>query len=96
MSETVEVVTIVADNSVKQQAINNYQNHGVNMDNCSFIIAPTNSIWTRDYGPWYIFDSNNEFGVMDFEYDRPRPHDNAFPGFFAEMPIAMVLLKFLT
>ena len=85
MSEEVEVVTIVADHDLKQQAINNYQNHGVNMDNCSFIIAPTNSIWTRDYGPWYIFDGNNEFGIMDFEYDRPRPHDNAIPGIFAEL-----------
>ena len=79
LSETVEVVTIVADESVKNQAISDYQNHGVNMDNASFLIAPTNSVWTRDYGPWYIFDSNNEFGIMDFEYDRPRPQDNAIP-----------------
>ncbi len=83
MSEEVEVVTIVASQSVKNQAISDYQNHGVNMDNASFIIAPTNSIWTRDYGPWYIFDGDNEFGIIDFQYDRPRPDDNAIPSIFA-------------
>ncbi len=83
MSEEVEVVTIVANESVRNQALNDYQNHGVNLDNISFLIAPTNSIWTRDYGPWYIFDGNNEFGIVDFQYDRPRPHDNAIPGVFA-------------
>ncbi len=83
MSEEVEVVSIVASPSIKNEAIGNYQSHGVNMDNVSFIIAPTNSIWTRDYGPWYIFDENNEFGIVDFQYDRPRPQDNAIPGIFA-------------
>lgn len=84
MSEEVEVVSIVASQSVKDQAISEYQSHDVNMDNASFIIAPTNSIWTRDYGPWYIFDDNNEFGIVDFQYDRPRPQDNAIPGVFAD------------
>ncbi len=83
MSEEVEVVSIVASQSVKNQAISEYQSHGVNMDNASFIIAPTNSIWTRDYGPWYVFDGNDEFGIVDFQYDRPRPQDNAIPGIFA-------------
>lgn len=83
MSEEVEVVTIVSSQSEKNQAISNYQSNGVNMNNTSFIIAPTNSIWTRDYGPWYIFDGNNEFGIIDFTYDRPRPLDNAIPGIFA-------------
>lgn len=85
MSEEVEVVTIVANQSVKNQAISDYQSQGVNMDNASFIIAPTNSIWTRDYGPWYIFDGNNEFGIVDFQYDRPRPQDNAIPSIFANV-----------
>ena len=83
MSEEVEVVSIVAGQSVKNQAISEYQSHGVNMDNASFIIAPTNSIWTRDYGPWYVFDGNDEFGIVDFQYDRPRPNDNAIPSIFA-------------
>lgn len=83
ISEEVEVVTIVANQSIRYQAVNDFQNHGVNLDNVSFLVAPTNSIWTRDYGPWYIFDGNNEFGIIDFQYDRPRPQDNAIPQIFA-------------
>ncbi len=83
MSEEIEVVSIVADQATMNQAMSTYQNNGVNMDNCSFLLAPTNSIWTRDYGPWFIFNNDNEIGIMDFEYDRPRPFDNAIPGLFA-------------
>ncbi len=83
LSEEIEVITIVADQAVENQAINTYQSHGVNMDNCSFLIAGTNSFWTRDYGPWFIFNGDHEIGIVDFEYDRPRPLDNAIPGIFA-------------
>lgn len=83
MAEEIEVISIVADQSTMNQAINHYQNNGVNMDNCSFLVAPTNSVWTRDYGPWFIFNSDNAFGIMDFEYDRPRPLDNAINALFA-------------
>ena len=83
MSEEIQVISIVADQNVMSQAINTYQNNGVTMGNCSFLMAPTNSIYTRDYGPWFVFDDNNEIGIVDFEYDRPRPDDNAIPGIFA-------------
>lgn len=83
MSEHVIVYTIVASQSVQNQAINAYTNAGVNMDNCEFIMAPTNSYWTRDYGPWFVADGNNDVGIVDFPYNRPRPNDNAIPGVVA-------------
>jgi len=52
--------------------------------NCDFIIAPSNSYWTRDYGPWYVLDGNDEIGIVDFEYNRPRPADNAIPAKVAQ------------
>ena len=30
------------------------ENNGVNMNNVEFIIGPTDSYWTRDYGPWWV------------------------------------------
>ena len=80
MSTDVLVYTIVSSASVKTQAINNFTTNGVNMANVQFIVAPTDSIYTRDYGPWGIFDGSNSFGVMDFTYNRPRPNDDAIPG----------------
>lgn len=51
---------------------------GVNMDNVSCWVIPHDSYWTRDYGPWFIVDGNDEVGVVDFTYNRPtRPNDDA-------------------
>jgi agmatine/peptidylarginine deiminase len=82
MSEDVEVVTIVASTSEKNYVLSQYQNHGVNTDNCDFLIAPTNSYWTRDYGPWFIFNGDDEQGIVDHIYNRPRPYDDAIPNAF--------------
>ncbi len=79
MSEDVMVTTIVGSSYEQNQAINSYTAGGVNMSNTQFIIAPTNSIWTRDYGPWFIF-ADNEIGIVDHIYNRPRPYDDLIPG----------------
>lgn len=80
MSEDIEVYTIVANSSEQASATYSYQSGGVNMDNVFFIIAPTNSIWTRDYGPWFIFDGTGTYGIVDHIYNRPRPYDDLIPG----------------
>jgi len=79
MAEDVKVVTLVNSNSQANQVLNLYTQNGVNTDNCSFIITPTDSHWTRDYGPWFVFDGNKQPGIVDFPYDRPRPNDNNVP-----------------
>ncbi len=79
MAEYINVITVVANNSQKQTVINIYSSNGVNLDNCSFLIAPTNTYWIRDYGPWFIFDGNGDAGIVDFPYNRPRPSDDDIP-----------------
>lgn len=55
-----------------------FASNGVNMDNVGFWVVNHDSYWTRDYGPWFILDGNNEIGVVDFTYNRPsRPNDDA-------------------
>lgn len=83
MSQETGVTTIVTENNLNS-VINQYQSNGVNLDNCDFIIASTNSYWTRDFGPWFVFDGNDEIGIVDFEYNRPRPLDNAIPAKVAQ------------
>jgi agmatine deiminase len=83
MAEDVTLVTIVADLNQKNTVLTNFQNQGVNIDNSEFLIAPSNSHWTRDYGPWFIFNGDNEQGVVDFTYNRPRPSDNQIPSAYA-------------
>jgi agmatine/peptidylarginine deiminase len=79
MSEDIEVYTIVANSSQQASATSTYQNGGVNMHNVHFIVASTNSMWTRDYGPWFIFDSEGNQGIVDHIYNRPRPQDDLIP-----------------
>ena len=52
---------------------------GVYMDKVKIITKETDSWWTRDYGPWFIVNDSNKFGVTDFPYNRPRPNDNLIP-----------------
>ena len=83
MAEDVEVVTIVASTSQQTTVESLYQSHGVDLDHCSFLIAPSDTYWTRDYGPWFIFNGDDEQGVVDFTYNRPRPNDNAINAAYA-------------
>ncbi len=84
MAEDVEVVTIVASQSEQTYVVSQYQSHGVNLSNCDFLIAQSDTYWTRDYGPWFVFTGNGDMAVVDFTYNRPqRPHDNQIPQNFA-------------
>jgi agmatine/peptidylarginine deiminase len=80
-SENDEVKTIVSSTSQQNTVQGYYQSNGVNVNNCTWLIAPTNSYWTRDYGPWYIFNGWGVQGIVDQIYNRPqRPLDNLIPG----------------
>lgn len=91
MSEDVVVMTIVSSASQQQTVWNQYNNAGVNMANTDWLIAPSNSMWTRDYGPWYIFTGDDEQGITDHIYNRPtRPDDNMIPwelGAYTGVPV---------
>jgi agmatine/peptidylarginine deiminase len=79
MAEDAIVYTIVANQSQQNTVISQYNNAGVNLANCQFIQAPSDSYWTRDYGPQFTMDGNYEIGVVNFPYNRPRPNDNDIP-----------------
>lgn len=66
----------------QNSAQNDFQSVGTNMNNVTFINAPTDSYWVRDYGPWYIFE-DREPAIVDNIYNRPRPNDDNISGVFA-------------
>ena len=78
MAEDVIVYCLVSSGS-QNSANNSMNNAGVNMDNVEYIIGSTDSYWTRDYGPWWVVDGNQDISVVDFTYNRPRPNDNQAP-----------------
>ena len=53
--------------------------NGIPTTNFSFLSEPTDTFWVRDYGPWFIWDGNGDFGLVDNIYNRPRPKDDVIP-----------------
>ncbi|MFQ6610359.1 MAG: agmatine deiminase family protein [Fidelibacterota bacterium] len=78
MSEDVLIYCLCSTGS-QSAAYNSMSSGGTNMDNVEFILGATDSYWTRDYGPWWVVDGNNELVIVDHTYNRPRPNDNQAP-----------------
>jgi agmatine/peptidylarginine deiminase len=75
-------VYCIVESYLQNSAQYDFQNVGVNMGNLSFVNAPTDSYWVRDYGPWYIFEDRHP-AIVDNIYNRPREYDDEIPGVFA-------------
>ena len=85
MAADVMVTTIVASVAQQTTVISQYLAAGVDTSHCNFLIAPSDSYWTRDYGPWFESDSASQVGIIDFPYNRPRPLDDEIPKLLAAM-----------
>lgn len=79
MATNCVVTTIVANSSQETTVRSQYTTAGVNLANCNFIHAPSDSYWTRDYGPWFVTYGNRQIGIVDFPYNRPRLNDDEMP-----------------
>lgn len=76
MSEADTVFTLVRNQAEEDQAAAQFAGQGVNMDNVRFIHALTDGIYTRDYGPWYIFDGNENASIVNHTYEAWQSHPN--------------------
>jgi agmatine/peptidylarginine deiminase len=76
IADNIQLWILVANSSEQATVTSSLTAAGVNMANVRFQIAATNSIWTRDYGPQFIFDANGDQGIVDHHYNRPRPQDD--------------------
>lgn len=83
LAEHVRVVTLVASPAQQAQAASAFQSAGVAMERVDFLVAPTESIWTRDYGPFWVATGERRIAAVDFVYNRPRPNDDAVPAALA-------------
>jgi agmatine deiminase len=72
-----EVIIVCADSTA---VLSYLTERNVNRENISFIIAPFNSIWIRDYGPNAVYLNDvDSLILVDWIYNRPRPNDNLIP-----------------
>ncbi|MDD2229339.1 MAG: C25 family cysteine peptidase [Candidatus Cloacimonetes bacterium] len=69
---------VVVTSSSQSTASSALSSNGVTMANVHYINpSGVDSYWTRDYGPWTIFDSDGNMGIVNFTYNRVRPNDDA-------------------
>lgn len=54
---------------------------GCNMARVVTLVAPTDTIWIRDYGPRYVYEGDCR-AIVDHTYNRPRPNDDVMPDHF--------------
>ena len=73
-------VWVICESSEQGAVESAFTSAGVNMSNVDYIFASTNSIWVRDYGPWFLMLPDGTYGIFDYTYNRPRPLDDAIPG----------------
>lgn len=78
MTEVVPVTTLVLNASEESAVKSQYQAEGIDLSKCNFIHTPTDSYWTRDYAPWWIYNDKTP-AIVDNMYNRPRPNDDNVP-----------------
>ena len=74
-------VLIVCDDAASVTSYLQNANYGgpINdLHNVSFLEAPYNSVWSRDFGPEVIYKNEvDSLFLLDWIYNRPRPQDDA-------------------
>lgn len=82
-----DIVTlhVVVSSGYQNTARSNFVANGVDTSRVEWLVKPNDSIWVRDYGPWFVFDGNGDLAIVDHVYNRPqRPNDDLIPVYFGE------------
>lgn len=74
-----KVFLVVASTAQQTSVTTTLTNAGADLARVQFIIAASDSIWMRDYGPRYVVDDAGQLAIIDHTYNRPRPNDNLIP-----------------
>lgn len=78
--EECEVMIVCSNPSTVESYLQNAQYGGPidNLDNVTYLTAPFNSVWHRDYGSECIYQNEvDSLFLLDWIYNRPRPADDA-------------------
>ncbi|MGB2988152.1 MAG: C25 family cysteine peptidase, partial [Phycisphaerae bacterium] len=89
------VYVVVTGSSQQSSATSTLTSAGADMGQVEFITYTTDTGWIRDYGPRFIVNDDVR-EIVDFEYNRPRPYDNAFPAYVGSLWSETVSLMDLT
>ncbi len=82
------VVYILVENAAVESDCYNYlTSHGVSWENIECIYAATegsfNGEWTRDYGPWFVWEEDSTLSIVDMIYFPMQPNSDYVPEFLS-------------
>ncbi len=78
-------VYIPVDSTAEQNWwISQFNSYGIPLANFHFLSIQTDTIYTRDYGPWFVWDGNHDLGIVGYDPDY-GPHDDVFAQSFAAL-----------
>lgn len=82
------VYIVCSDSNTVKNYLTTYN---VPLSNISYIIAPYNTVWMRDYGQNTVYKNDvDSLMLVDWIYNRPRPKDDTLPrvlGRFMNIPL---------
>lgn len=56
------------------------------IDSVEFMVQPTNSVWIRDYAPWWLWRLESwDRAMYEWDYNRPRPLDDVIPEWLSQL-----------
>ncbi|MCC6408716.1 MAG: agmatine deiminase family protein [Planctomycetes bacterium] len=73
---------VVSSAAQQTTAANAFAAAGADLSKVVFFIEPTDSVWLRDYGPHFVWQSNT-LTIADSHYYPTRPLDNFIPTLLA-------------
>ncbi|MEM9547624.1 MAG: agmatine deiminase family protein [Bacteroidota bacterium] len=80
--DEVEVINVCQDSAAIKEYLTE---NGIDMENLTFIQAPFNTVWVRDYGPNPVYQNDvDSLLFIDWIYNRPRPSDDTIPDVISE------------
>jgi agmatine deiminase len=69
---------VVSSTSQQASATSAFTAAGADLSKVRFLLQPTDSIWIRDYGPHFMWQSSTQ-AIADSHYYPTRPQDNFIP-----------------
>jgi agmatine deiminase len=72
-----EIVRILVNNSAAEvRARGQLRRAGVDLGRIEFLVIPTDRVWTRDYGPYFVRDATGSVAATDWGFNGWAKYDN--------------------
>jgi len=85
--DVTKAYVVVSSNSQASSCLSYLTGQGVlPLDSVFFFVQPTNSVWIRDYAPWWFWRLESwDRGMYEWDYNRPRPLDDVIPEWLSQL-----------